>query len=424
MIEFLFKGLIRDKSRSRLPVLVVTIGVALTVLMHAYITGFMGDIVEINARISYGHLKVMTRGYADNIQQLPNDLALVNVDALTTDLKKQFPDVEWSPRIQFGGLIDVPDKQGETMSQGPATGIGLDLLSPGSEEIKRLNLEKSLVRGRLPASEGEALLSEMFSEKLDVDPGEKITFIGSTVDGSMAIYNFILAGTVSMGHEALDRGTIIADITDVRQALNMEDAAGEILGFFKGGFYDDELAASDAAKFNSEEGNPGDDFTPVMNTLSQQGTMGTYVNMAESWSKYISLVFILAMSLVLWNAGLLGGLRRYGEVGIRLAMGENKDHVYKSMIYESIMIGIAGSMLGTAFGLFFAWLIQKYGIDISGLMKGSSIMLPTEIRAKISPVDYYLGFFPGLFSTVIGTLLSGIGIYKRQTARLFKELEV
>jgi putative ABC transport system permease protein len=105
-------------------------------------------------------------------------------------------------------------------------------------------------------------------------------------------------------------------------------------------------------------------------------------------------------------------------------MGENKDHVYRTMIYESMMIGIAGSVIGTAFGLLFAWLIQKYGIDISGLMKGSSIMMPTEIKARISPVDFYLGFFPGLFSTMIGTLLSGIGIYKRQTARLFKELEV
>lgn len=423
MIKFLLKGLLRDRSRSRLPVLVVTIGVTLTVLMHAYINGFMGDIIEINARISYGHLKVITRGYADNMQQLPNDLALVNAGMLTDSLRRQFPDVEWSPRVQFGGLIDVPDEKGETKAQGPATGMAIDLLTQGSEEVKRLNLEKSLVRGRLPSAGDEVLLSDIFAEKLSVSPGDTITFIGSTADGGMAIYNFTVAGTVSMGFEALDRGTIIADISDVRQALNMEDSAAEILGFFNGGFYNDEAAVADAARFNSRQAGPGDDFTPVMYSLSEQGTMGTYVNLVNSWSKYISLVFILAMSLVLWNAGLLGGLRRYGEVGVRLAMGEDKDHVYKTMIYESIMIGIAGSVLGTAFGLLFAWLIQKYGIDISGLMKGSSIMLPTQIRARITPVDYYLGFFPGLFSTVIGTVLSGVGIYKRQTARLFKELE-
>ncbi len=423
MIGFLLKGLLRDTSRSRLPILVIIIGVTLTVLMHAYINGFMGDIIELNARFSYGHLKIMTRGYAENMHQIPNDLALTGVRALTAELKQRCPDIEWSPRIQFGGLVDAPDEEGETQAQGPAIGMGLDLLSPGSTEIKRMTLEKSLVRGHLPQRQGEVLLSEVFSRKLHISPGDRITFIGSTMYGSMAIYNFILAGTVSMGHEALDRGTIIADIEDVRLALDMDDAAGEILGFLTDGFYIDERAVRETDKFTSLNTGITDDFTPVMKSLSQQGTMGTYVNMTRTWSAYISLVFIIAMSLVLWNAGLLGGLRRYGEVGLRLAMGEEKGHVYRTMIYESVILGLTGSVIGTCLGLFLAWLVQKYGIDISGFMRESSMMIPSTIRARISTVDFYLGFFPGLFSTIFGTMLSGIGIYKRQTARLFKELE-
>ncbi len=203
----------------------------------------------------------------------------------------------------------------------------------------------------------------------------------------------------------------------------MADATGEILGFFRNGFYNEELAVQDAGLFNSAySGNP-DEFAPVMKTLSQQGSLGQYVTLSDDLANYIALVFVFAMSLVLWNAGLLGGLRRYGEVGVRLAMGEEKGHVYRTMIYESVMIGVAGSVTGTFFGLFFAWLIQKYGIDISGLMKSTSIMMPTTLRTHITPMDFYIGFIPGLLSTIIGTMLSGIGIYRRQTARLFKELE-
>lgn len=423
MIRFLLKGLIRDKSRSRLPAIVVTLGVTLTVLLHSYINGFMGDVIEMNAKFSNGHLKVMTKAYADNINQIPNDLALTGVNSLLSKLNRLFPENEWSPRIHFGGLIDAPDKNGETRSQGPAKGIGMDLLKTGSLEMLRLNLVNSVVRGKIPVKRGEALLSEEFSQKLKVNPGDRVTLISSTMDGSMTFYNFVVSGTLSLGNEALDRGTIIADIEDVRSALNMDDAAGEIVGYLKGGFYNNMLAMKEVEIFTAAYTKADDDFTPVMKCLSQQGTMGTYVNLVEVWATYISMVFIFAMSLVLWNAGLLGGLRRYGEVGVRLAMGEGKGHVYRTMIYESVMIGIAGSAIGTAFGLFFAWLLQKYGIDISGMMQGSSVMLPTIIRAKITPVDFYLGFIPGLLSTVIGTMLSGIGIYKRQTARLFKELE-
>lgn len=129
------------------------------------------------------------------------------------------------------------------------------------------------------------------------------------------------------------------------------------------------------------------------------------------------------MALVLWNAGLLGGLRRYGEFGVRLAMGEEKSHVYRTLIYESVFIGIAGTVIGTTVGLVLAGLVQKHGIDISGMMEGASMMFPTSIRTRITPVDYYIGFLPGLVSTVIGTMLAGVGIYKRKTSQLFKELE-
>lgn len=423
MIRFLFKGLVRDKGRSQLPVLVVAIGVMLTILMHAYVTGVMGDVIELNAKFMTGHVKIMTKAYADNADQLPNDLALMNVSDLLENLEREYPDLTWAPRIKFGGLIDAPDENGETSSQGPAMGMGLDLLSGKSLENKRLKLSESLVRGSMPSGSGEVLLSETFSQKLKVNPGDKVTLIGSTMNGSMAISNFKVAGTVLFGSAPLDRGTLIADIEDVRRALDMNDAAGEVIGFFKTGYYNEENAVEIVGEFNGQLKEKSDGFAPQMISLRDQNNMSLYVDMTKSMSLIITLVFMLAMSLVLWNAGLLGGLRRYGEIGLRLAIGEEKSHVYFSMIAESVMIGIMGSVIGTAFGLFFAWLIQTYGIDISSMMKGASIMMPSKIRAHITPIDFYIGFIPGVISTVIGTALSGIGIYKRKTAQLFKELD-
>lgn len=423
MIRFLIKGLLRDKSRSRLPVIVVSIGVMLTVLMHAYINGFMGETIEMNAKFTHGHVKVMTQAYAADMELIPNDLALMEVSELHDQLQQQFPDMQWASRIQFAGLVDAPDSLGETRAQGPAMGLGLDLLSKSSREADRLDLKRSMVRGRLPETPGEVLISETFAKHLSVGPGDEITLIGSSMHGSMIMHNFVVSGTLSFGVEIMDRGTLIVDLEDARLALDMQDAAGEIIGFFPGGFYDDEKAKTVTNNFNSIHQDETDEFAPVMKSLAQQGTMGTYVQLANVWSTYISMIFVFAMALVLWNAGLLGGLRRYGEVGLRLAMGEEKGHVYRSMIYESVCIGLVGSVVGTAFGLFFAWLLQVYGINIEGVMEGASLMMPGIIRARITPPDFYIGFIPGLIATIIGTALSGIGIYKRQTAKLFKELE-
>jgi putative ABC transport system permease protein len=424
MIQFLLKGLLRDKSRSRMPIAVVATGVMLSVFMHAYVTGIMNDTIEMNARFSNGHLKVVTRAYAENIEQMPNDLALLETGNLIGELNTNFPDVNWVERIHFGGLIDAPDSLGETKSQGPAGGLAVDLLSGKNGEAERLNLAGSLVRGNMPLQFNDVLLSEVFSQKLKVNPGDTITFIGSTMNGGMAYFNFVVSGTISFGAMALDRGTIIADIEAVRLALDMDDAAGEIAGFLPNGYYSGKDARLIQQIFNNKSVDESDEYAPKMLTLEDQGSMATFVEMANSMGAIITGVFMLAMSLVLWNAGLLGGLRRYGEVGIRLAMGEEKKHVFSTMIYESIMIGVAGSIIGTMLGLIFAWLLQTYGIDISSTMKGASVLMPTVIRARIAFVDFYIGFIPGVLSTVIGTALAGIGIFKRQTAQLFKELEV
>jgi len=117
-------------------------------------------------------------------------------------------------------------------------------------------------------------------------------------------------------------------------------------------------------------------------------------------------------------------LRRYNEFGIRLAMGEEKKHVYKMLLCEALFTGIIGSVFGTLLGVVFTLFLQYKGIDISGMMQGGAMIMPNIIRAKFSPDLLSIGFIPGVAAMVIGTMLSGIAIFKRETAKLIKELEI
>ncbi|MCK4295818.1 MAG: ABC transporter permease [Candidatus Marinimicrobia bacterium] len=422
MIKFLLKGVFRDHHRSFFPAITVSIGVALTVLMNCYLTGVFGDMIDINAKFQTGHVKVMTLGYADNINQLPNDYAMVGVDEILSDLHNQYPTMTFIQRIKFGGLLDVADENGETKIQGPTMGTAVDLLSENSTELDRLNITKSVIRGELPQKPGEILISDDFAKKLDIEPGQEVTLLSSTMYGSMAIRNFVISGTIRFGVSAMDKSAIMMDITDAQSALNMENATGEILGYFSDNFYDNLRAETMAQDFNTEFSDPNDEFSLTMSELKEQSGLSEYLDYANHFLGILIFVFIFAMSLVLWNSGLLGALRRYGEIGVRLAIGEHKGHIYRSMIVESIGIGIIGSILGTIIGLGFSYWLTK-GIDISAFTQSSSMMMPSVYRAVITRNAYYIGFIPGLFATVIGTMLAGIGIYRRQTASLFKELE-
>lgn len=81
-------------------------------------------------------------------------MALRGVNQILSELQQQYPEMTWVKRIQFGGLLDVPNEIGETHSQVPAFGLGIDLLSPGSSEIATLNIKKAIVGGRMPQNPG------------------------------------------------------------------------------------------------------------------------------------------------------------------------------------------------------------------------------------------------------------------------------
>jgi putative ABC transport system permease protein len=423
MIKFLIKGLWRDSHRSRLPLAVVAIGVMLTVLLTTWITGILGDSINLNANLSTGHLKVVTKAYSENMDQLPTDLSLTGADELLDTLRNEFPVVKWVERIQFGGLLDVPDDKGETKSQGPFAGLAISILDRSSGEAERLNLQKSLESGRLPSEKGEVLVSSLFAKKLGISIGDKVTVIGSTMYGEMSITNYKVSGLVKYGISALDRGSVLMDISDARKAMDMENACNEILGFTTVDYYDDARATVIRNSFMARHKNGSDQFAPVMLRLRDQNDLGTLIDMMSGVVGLISFIFILALSVVLWNTGLIGGLRRYGEVGLRIAIGEEKGHIYRSMIAESLFIGIAGSVIGSAIGLALSWLIQQKGLDFSSVMQNSTMLMPGIFRTRITTEAYYIGFIPGIFATLLGTMLSGIGIYRRQTSSLFKELQ-
>lgn len=424
MIRFIFKAILRDKNRSLLPVIVVALGVFLTIALSGYLSGMLGYMVEQTARFQTGHVKVMSRAYADNVDQMPNDLALLGIDEIHNELNADYPDYKWVNRIMFGGIIDAPGENNTSKGQGPAMGMAIELFSKSSGEIARMNLENSLLSGKIPEKSGEVLLGYELANKLRVKVGDELTFMGSTMNGSMAFAVFKVSGTIRFGSAAMDKGTVLIDFTDAQQILDMEDGTGEILGFYKDEIFMQEQTAEMRDAFNAKYTADTDEFAPIMKTLGEQNTMGTYLALVDSVTGMFVFIFILIMSIVLWNTGLIGGLRRYQEFGIRLALGEQKGHIYKTMIYEALLIGVIGSVVGTALGITVTLLMQTYGIDISGMLKDATMMMPSVLKSKFTPQLLYIGFIPGVIAMVIGNMLAGIGIYKRETATLFKELEV
>ena len=426
MIKFLTKGLLRDRTRSFFPVLVITISVAIVVFASGFMAGTMNSLLLDTAVILSGHEKIVTRAYHEESMLMPNDLALLDADKLIDKLEKEHPEFFWTPRITFAGLLDVPDEKGETKSQGPVIGMGIDFFSEGSRQVEIWELERNLVSGALPVKKNDALISSKLADKLNILVGEKVTFVGSTMDNAFTTYNYNIVGTFNLRKGQTDRQMMLVDISGAREALDMDNAASAIFGFMHNLFYDDAAVVALRTNYNKIESDSLDIFSPFMLALRDGNQMGAVVDMSNAMLAIMGSVFLVIVMVVLWNMGLMNGLRRYGEVGLRLAIGEPKGHVYRSLIIEALIIGLFGTIIGTGLGLSISYYVQENGIDYTkGIeaLSNSSMVMPNIFYAQVTPDLLYIGFFPGVLATVFGTMLAGLAIYKREMSQLFKELE-
>jgi len=149
MFTFLAKGLIRDRSRSLFPILIIAAGIMITVVSFCWMQGVMEMFIFENARLDTGHVKVVTNAYSELIDQKPFDLGFLNLKEIRSELQEKYPEMIWIPRTSFGGLLDISDDKGETAHQGEVFCMGIELLENDTDP-KLLNLNEALISGRLP----------------------------------------------------------------------------------------------------------------------------------------------------------------------------------------------------------------------------------------------------------------------------------
>lgn len=431
MIGFLFRGLLRDKSRFLFPFTVVAIGVALVVCLVGFMEGVFMGMIDMTANLDSGHLRLVNKSFHDEEHLRPLDRSLANQNETHAWLvKHSAPEVDWSPRIRWGAILDVPDEQGETRSQTPVVGMAIDLKAPDSKEIERLRLKSSLVEGALPKGSNEMLMGIQLAEVLEISVGQSVTLMGQSFDGGMVADNYKVSGLVRFGLTAMDKKMVLIDLVDAQNTFYMEDMVTDWLGYFppSSNFerYEAVKESMKAGIKNWMQSPPKDwakDDLPIVLSIRDQQNIGAIMDKFMVIKGFVVGIFTFLMSLVLWNAGILSGIHRYGEMGLRLAFGEPHWKLISTLAIEGLWVGILGSMAGSLIGGSFAWTLQEVGLNMGDTFAQSGLMINDVVRARVTVGGFVQGIVPGILASVAGTLFASIAIFKRSEANLFRELE-
>ena len=85
-------------------------------------------------------------------------------------------------------------------------------------------------------------------------------------------------------------------------------------------------------------------------------------------------------------------MERTREIGIRRAMGARRSDIVRQFLTESVVISVAGGLLGIGFGLFLSWAIAQ-------VAEWKTIVTPTSVAVAFGVsaiVGVLFGIYPAL----------------------------
>lgn len=227
------------------------------------------------------------------------------------------------------------------------------------------------------------------ADKLQVITGDTITLVSpANIENSILNYsapkmlNVLVIGIYSSNNNEYDQAFLFTDISTTQ---NLFGYANRIQG------YDIKLNDPDKAyQTKSELQSQINSSKFLINTWYDFHKELYNVMQIERWSAYIILSLIIAVS----TFNMLGSLsmsvvEKKREIGVLFSLGLEEKSILRIFMYEGILIGIIGTVVGLLIGYFVCWLQLNYNIYPLDPTQYKINSLPIEI--KISDFFFIVG---------------------------------
>jgi|GEM_PF-1521112 lipoprotein-releasing system permease protein len=436
-----WRNLGRNRRRTLITGLALTVGTSLCVLSYGLIDGLSRDLVRSLTRYDLGHIQAHEKEYprrrALNLT-LPTPQktlariastkgvigasmrvygnALVSADhksegaqLVGVDPNREVKVTILHERLVDGRYLDgepTPWPKGQKLSEGEKKKdqaltaqaeddalAELDALPSIGEEKKaaispatdasanrRDTLELARKISPAPSRSPRVIMGQGLAKRLKVKKGDKIFAIGYTVDGLTSEVYFEVVGIYHTGTELYDRNRIYLHIADLQRYMGLAGRAHEIAAIVA----ESAQASKIAGIIQGQESNPEttirdwETIRPDIKNLLELNEASTLIT--------IFIIFIVA-TLGVVNTMLMAVFERTREFGMLKALGMSGGRVLWMVVVETTFLVIAGAMVGTLVGTGFNLYFAHYGIELTSRGDGFSmggLGIDPVLRAKLT----------------------------------------
>ncbi len=375
-----WRNLVRQKRRSFLMIAVVTFGFAAFALAGGFIAQSFEGLKEGTIR-SVGDLQVVDRRAVGKAEEATLEYGLPDAKRARS-LAAADPDVAAVlPRIDFVGLATTGAKS------VPFLGVGVD---PGPEALATLAPEL-IVSGKYLSGDGGdgVILGTGLAAGLNVKPGDRVTLMATTPDGSLNALDGVVEGLGDVRIKELNDRYVAAGIGLVSRLLQSSETVSKLVIFLKPGA-DEDRAAARIGKALEAGGYPiVVRHWRELATFYEQVKL-LYIGIFGFVGAVLVVIVILSAAIVMTMAV----TERTREIGTLRAIGTRPSGILKLFLAEGVVIALAGCVAGTVLALVVRAVLNASGIILPP-PPGATHGMPINVKL------YALAYEAGLAAMVL-----------------------
>lgn len=385
LILVALRNLLRNPRRTSAVLLTVALGVASIFIFRGFNNGIMNQYRENAIHARYGHGQLNTGGYRDKVLEKPWEHWITNAPQVEDDLRK-VPGVRHVfPRVEFFALLT----NGRITVSGRGQGVR------GPEEADFFNTLNVEVGETLRGQKDGILLGRGLARALDVKPGDRVTVLANTVNGSINGVDLLMTGYFHTGSRETDDTMFRIQIEQAQALLDTDRIESMALGL------------DDPDGWGRVE-SAVKQHHPTLEAVPFEELDKVYYKHSVDWLKsqfdVIELIILTIVLLGILNTVATAILDRKQEIGNLRANGESSGEVLAMLAWEGLALGVLGAALGILLALFVVYVPLRNGIlmpPAPGITRQFSVFV--ELQASMALRTFLLG----LATAAIGTVLAG-----------------
>ncbi|HOW15779.1 MAG: ABC transporter permease [Methanosarcina sp.] len=368
-LKIALRQVLSRKKQTLFAILAVALAVAVITVMMAMLTGFQDELVTSSIE-NNPHIVISPQDEKEEFIHLYRHTSSL--------IAEKEGVVAVSPKYLGQAALEYRDN---------AEGVSLQGVDPEAEE-KVMRVNEDVVEGDLMTlvhTRYGILLGDQLAKNLEVHVGDRVDVV---FPGSQTT-SFKVVGLIHTGTSA-DEVTAYARLDSVQDFFNEPGVVSTIGVRVADPYQADAIAGS----IERETG---------LDAVSWSEANAEILSLLETQMVFVNIFYLLIYGIAgfgIANTLITIVAQRTREIGILKAMGASQKSIMVVFIFQSMILGAIGLILGTILGYVVTIALQNYKIEVPQEMYFGLQTLPLEVEP--------LNFVYAAFFALIVNILSGI----------------